>query len=110
MSLVNKPFPNAMKEHWMAISSESAETLALKVLGWLVTNDELLPVFLGSTGMSEADLSSRVEEAEFLASVLDFLTLDDAWVVAFCDANTVAYELPFQARQILAGAADTHWT
>lgn len=94
----------------MSISAEFSETLALKVLGWLVANEELLPVFLGSTGVSTDDLRDRAAEPEFLASVLDFLMLDDSWVLAFCDANAVPYDQPGQARMVLSGGADVHWT
>lgn len=94
----------------MPISANSAETLALDVLGWLVGNDELLPVFLGSTGASAQDLRDRAGEPEFLGSVLEFLLLDDSWVVAFCDAKSVPYDLPVQARAVLSGGADVHWT
>ncbi|WP_170528016.1 DUF3572 domain-containing protein [Ruegeria arenilitoris] len=94
----------------MPISAEFAETLALKALGWLVGNDELLPVFLGSTGASTDDLRDRATEPEFLASVLEFLMLDDSWVLAFCDANAVPYDQPAQARSVLSGGANVHWT
>jgi len=94
----------------MPISPQSAETLALTVLGWLVGNEELLPVFLGATGASAQDLRERAGDTEFLASVLDFLLLDDSWVIAFCDANSVAYDLPGQARSVLSGEAEMHWT
>ncbi|TMV08013.1 DUF3572 family protein [Ruegeria sediminis] len=94
----------------MPISPDAAETLALKALSWLVANEELLPLFLGSTGASGADLRARAAETEFLSSVLDFLMLDDAWVVAFCDANAVPYELPLQARAMLPGGGEVHWT
>ena len=94
----------------MPISAEFSETLALKVLGWLVGNDELLPVFLGSTGTSAEDLRERAAEPEFLTSVLDFLMLDDSWVLDFCDANAVPYDHPAQARVVLSGGANIHWT
>lgn len=94
----------------MSISAQSAETLALNALGWLVGNDELLPVFLGSTGASAQDLRDRANETEFLGSVLEFLMLDDSWVIAFCDANSVPYDHPGQARAVLSGGADVHWT
>nr|WP_170615403.1 DUF3572 domain-containing protein [uncultured Ruegeria sp.] len=94
----------------MAISGNSAETLALNVLTWLVGNEELLPVFLGSTGASVGDLRARAGEPDFMASVLEFLMLDDSWVIAFCDANSVPYDLPGQARAALSGEADVHWT
>jgi hypothetical protein len=89
---------------------ESAETLALKVLAWLTANDELLPVFLGSTGASEADLRAGVNDPAFLGSVLDFLTMDDRWVMAFCDSENLPYDAPLSARQALPGNENIHWT
>ncbi len=94
----------------MSLSPEAAETVALQALAWLVSNDELLPVFLGATGASESDLRARAGEAEFLGSVLEFLTMNDAWVMAFCDAGNMAYEQPMLAAQVLQGAGRTHWT
>lgn len=94
----------------MQISADGAETLALKALAWLAGNDELLPVFLGATGASEADLRARAAEPEFLGSVLDFLTMDDNWVMQFCDSQGLAYEMPMQARMSLPGGAQVNWT
>lgn len=94
----------------MSISEDSAQTLALNALGWLVGNEELLPIFLGSTGAAANDLRDRAGEPEFLASVLDFLMLDDSWVMAFCDAAAVPYDQPAQAQSVLSGGSDVHWT
>ncbi len=94
----------------MAISHQAAETLALNALSWLVGNEELLPVFLGSTGASAEDLRAGAANVEFLASILDFLVLDDSSVIAFCDANSVPYDQPAQARSVLSGEAEMHWT
>ncbi len=90
---------------------ESAETLALAALAWLVGNEELLPVFLGSTGADAEDLRRQAGDPVFLGSVLDFLTMDDAWVIAFCDANGLPYEGP-RCRPVtgLPGGEMTHWT
>jgi len=92
------------------LNADTAETLALQVLTWLVGNDELLPVFLGATGADANDLRARAGEPEFLSSVLDFLTMDDAWVMAFCDTHGVAYDAPMRARMSLPGGAQVHWT
>ncbi len=92
------------------MNPERAETIALKALGWLAGNEELLPVFMGSTGIAQGELAQRAEDPEFLISLLDFLTMDDNWVVAFCDAAGLAYDLPLQARQALPGGARPHWT
>ena len=79
-------------------------------MAWLAGNDELLPVFLGATGASEADLRARAADPEFLGSVLDFLTADDSWVMAFCDSEGLPYESPLRARMALPGGAQVHWT
>lgn len=89
---------------------ESAETLALRALGWLAGNEEILPVFLGATGASLADLARGAARPDFLGSVLDFLLMDDAWIVAFCDAEGLPYDAPLAARAALPGGASTHWT
>ena len=75
------------------MTPDRAETIALRALAWLVGNDELRTVFLGATGASPEDLRTRVGEPAFLAAVLSFLTMDDAWVIAFCDAEGLGYFL-----------------
>ena len=88
----------------------NAEVLALKCLGWLVANEELLPVFLGSTGATADGLRAQAEDPAFLGSVLEFLTMDDAWVIAFCDAEGLKYNEPLEARYALPGSEAVHWT
>jgi len=92
------------------VGQEFAETLALRALGWIVGNEEILPVFLGASGTSAGELRARAAEPDFLASVLDFLLMDDAWVVAFCNAAGCGYDEPMVARQALPGGAGMHWT
>ena len=94
----------------MNLSRDAAETIALQALGWLVNNDELLPVFLGATGASAEDLRAQAGDATFQASVLEFLTMDVAWVVAFCDSVNEDYMTPMMARQVLLGESGRHWT
>ena len=89
---------------------ETAEVTALQALAWLVANEDLSPVFLSSSGLSEAELRARAGEPELLGSVLDFLLMDDAWVIAFCDAHQVPYERLAQARAALPGGEQVHWT
>ncbi|HBQ36108.1 MAG TPA: DUF3572 domain-containing protein [Rhodobacteraceae bacterium] len=92
------------------MNQKQAELRAIGVLEWLVGNEELLPVFLSATGASVEDLRNRVSEPVFLGSVLDFLMMDDAWVMACCDHMAVAYETPMHARQALPGGTDVSWT
>lgn len=94
----------------MQFSQDMAETLGLQALGWLVTNEELLPVFMGASGISEQDLKARAGEVEFIASVLDFIMMDDAWVMACCDTLSRPYESLMHARMALPGGAQVNWT
>ncbi|HCP81159.1 MAG TPA: DUF3572 domain-containing protein [Octadecabacter sp.] len=92
------------------MTPERAEHIAISALGWLAGNEELLPLFLGSSGAAAEDIRAQAENPAFLGSVLEFLTMDDAWVVAFCDVNGVKYEEPLMARYALPGAQAVHWT
>ena len=89
---------------------EEAELIALQALGWVAAHEDLCPVFLGATGGSLEDLKTRVQDVALQASVLEFLTMGDDWVVAFCDAHGLAYEKPLQARYALPGSEHMHWT
>ena len=104
---LRKPFTELT---WVTMKQESAETIALQALAWLAGNDDLLPVCLGASGASEADLRARATEPEFLGAVLDFLMMDDTWVVEFCDAQGLSYETPMMARVALPGAEQINWT
>ena len=94
----------------MPLSREYAETVGLKAVAWLAAHDELLPVFMGATGASEGDFRAALEDPDFQASVIDFLMMDDAWIVSFCDAENLAYDIPMQARAMLPGGGQVHWT
>lgn len=92
------------------MQQDAAETLALGALAWLAGNDDLLPVFLGATGAGIEDLRARASDPEFLAAVLDFLTMDDAWVQGFCDSAGLGYDAPMAARRALPGGQLPDWT
>ncbi|WP_439521233.1 DUF3572 domain-containing protein [Marivita sp.] len=94
----------------MALSQDGAERIALTAIVWLAGNDELLPVFMGSTGADESAFRDGVGNPDFQASVLDFIMMDDAWVIAFCDNEGIAYDRLMQARAALPGGSQVHWT
>lgn len=89
---------------------ESAEMIGLRALGWLAGNEDILPVFLNASGASVGDLAKGATNAAFLASVLDFLLMDDAYIIAFCDAVGLRYTEPMEARVWLPGGEATNWT
>ena len=94
----------------MTIAADRAETIALQALAHIAGSEDLRGVFLGSSGLAPEDLRARATDPELLGAVLDFLLMDDAWVIDFCDANGLRYEEPAAARMALPGGAQTHWT
>ena len=46
----------------------------------------------------------------FLGSVLDFILMDDAWVIEFSEAAGIAPEKLGRARQALPGGEAVNWT
>lgn len=92
------------------MTPERAEIIALQALAWLVGHEELRQVFLGATGGSAEDLQTRATDPAFQASVLEFITMDDAWVVEFCDTIDLPYDQPLRARYALPGTEAVHWT
>ncbi len=92
------------------LSQQSAETIALNCLAWLAGNEELLPIFMGSTGANAEDLAIGAQDPDFLGSVLDFLLMDDAWILAFCADYDLPNEAPLHAQMHLSGGAGMHWT
>ena len=92
------------------MNQEAAQVLALQALGWIASEDEVFPVFMGATGAALGDLRARAADPDFLAAVVDFLMMDDRWVIAFCDAHGHPYTAPQAARAALPGGAEMNWT
>lgn len=92
------------------MKNEAAETVALDALGWILGKDDLVGVFLGSTGLTEGDLRARAGDPEVLAAVLDFLLMDDRWITGFCDSRGLGYDAPMRARAVLPGGEQVNWT
>jgi hypothetical protein len=94
----------------MVNDSDNAMDFSLRALAWLAGNDDLFPTFLGTTGASVEDARNNAADLNFLASVLDFILMDDAWVIACCDALGRPYADLGQMRQHLPGGDLPNWT
>jgi hypothetical protein len=92
------------------MKQEMAEIGAVRVLGWLAGQEDLMPVFLGATGAAPETLRAAAAEPEFLASVLDFVLMDDAWVIACADALAMPPDRIGEMRRALPGGALPNWT
>ena len=89
---------------------EQAEVYATKVATWLISNEEMLKIFMGSTGVSGNTIKSDFQDGVFLAAVLDFLLLDDNWVIAACQAMQLEPEAMSAVRLLLPGGQKVNWT
>lgn len=89
---------------------EQAEIYATKVATWLISNEEMLKIFIGSTGVSGNTIKSDFQDGVFLAAVLDFLLLDDNWVIAACQAMQLEPEAMSAVRLLLPGGQKVNWT
>ena len=92
------------------MEKEIAETRALEVLTWVLSKDDLIQVFMGATGASENDLRSNTLSHEFLISILDFVLLDDSWVIScskFLNIDPSHIQL---IRMSLDGGQEVNWT
>ena len=92
------------------MDTEIAETRALEVLTWVLSEGDLIQVFMGATGASQNDLRSNTLSHEFLISILDFVLMDDRWVIScgkFLNIDPSQIKL---IRMSLDGGQEVNWT
>ena len=65
---------------------------------------------MGATGSNLDDVKANADNPEFLGAVLDFVLMDDAWVIACSDACGFDYTKILQLRAALPGGPAPHWT
>ena len=95
------PYFNESKNN---TSKEYAETIALKVVHFILTDDEMQQNFLNSTGISPLDFESAIKDPGFLGGVLDFLLANEDKLIEFCTENELAPEEPSRVRGLFPGA------
>jgi len=89
---------------------EIAETKALEVLTWVLSEDDLIQVFMGTTGASQNDLRSNTLSHEFLISILDFVLMDDRWVISCSKFLNIDPSQIKLIRMSLDGGQEVTWT
>lgn len=89
---------------------ELAQSLARDVMLWLAADEDLLGTFMGATGCDASAIRAGVDSPDFLASVLDFVLMDDRWVLGFSAQSGTPPERVLEARRALPGGDEVHWT
>jgi hypothetical protein len=85
------------------LAKADAEAIAIRFLGFLAGAPEHLSRFLALTGTDIASLRQRAGDADFLASLLDYLMADEALLLAYCANDGLDPALVAPARHLLSG-------
>ena len=88
----------------MKLSEQEAVELARQVLVFLAQDSDRIGRFLAVTGVGPGEIRQRVEDAGFLAGVLDYLLSDEPLLLAFAEQMDMPPERPAAARWALPGA------
>ena len=92
------------------MNKEIAETRALEVLTWVLAEDDLIHVFMDATGASQDDLRSNTSNHEFLISILDFVLMDDSWVISCSKFMNIDPSQIQVIKMSLDGGQEVNWT
>ena len=92
------------------MDKEIAETRALEVLTWVLSQDDLIQVFMGATGASQNDMRSNTLSHQFLISILDFVLMDDRWVISCSKFLNIDPSQIHLIRMSLDGGQEVNWT
>jgi len=94
----------------MRRQKHDAETIGLKALAFLASDQDAMGAFLGRCGADIDTVKSRASDPEFLGFVLDHLMMEDEAVLAFAAAEKIDPTDVMQARAALPGGDTPDWT
>jgi len=86
------------------VSIEDAETMAVRAVLHLTSDEERLEQFLSLTGLSLDEIRAQIKDPAFLGAILDYILADEHLLLGFCQTINIAPELPALARARLPGA------
>jgi uncharacterized protein DUF3572 len=82
---------------------DSARSLAVSALAFIAADSDRLARFLNLTGLGPHNLRSAAADPAFLSSVLDYLSADEALLVAFATDADLKPEAVARAHELLRG-------
>jgi hypothetical protein len=85
-------------------TSEEAEIIGLKVLGFLAAEPERLQRFMDLSGLDVGAIRSRAGEPAFLGALLDHVLADQSLLLIFAEEHGLKPERIVQLRRKLPGA------
>ena len=85
------------------MTPDIAQTIALKALGFIANSEGALDRLMELSGLDRLTLRERAGEPEVLASLLDFLLMDEGLLVEFCQDESLDPKDIHMARHLLGG-------
>jgi uncharacterized protein DUF3572 len=85
------------------ISREAAEHLAVQALEYLAGEPEQLARLLALSGLEPRNIRAAARDPRFLSGILEYLTADEALLVAFAAHAGMPPERIVTARDVLSG-------
>lgn len=79
------------------------EEVAFLATSFIAANEDYLSQFLSLSGASLQDLRLRLQDPDFLGSILDFLLNQEDLLLAFCAQNNLTPQNVWKARASFPG-------
>lgn len=89
------------------MTEETAGTIALQALTFLLGDAHHLNRFMSLTGLAADDLRAGAETRELQVAVLDHILSDESLLLAFCQEHRVAPETMAPAQAVLMAGDET---
>ena len=87
---------------------ENAEALAIRALGFVAADPELLPRFLAITGIEAGAIRQAAREPGFLAGVLHFIAAHEPSLMRFSEETGIPPQQVSAALRALPFGDDSH--
>jgi hypothetical protein len=92
-----------------APSGEEAEELAIRVLGWLTQDPDMMSRFLALSGIEAGSIRQAAQEQGFFAGLTGFLMNHEPTLMTFCEQNDVKADFVAACHHTLNGPGDEAW-
>ena len=87
---------------------ENAEALAIRALGFVAADPELLPRFLAISGIEAGSIRQAAREPGFLAGVLHFIAAHEPSLMRFSEESGIPPQQVSAALRALPFGDDSH--
>ena len=91
------------------MNEEVATGHALNALSFIIADENMQDRFLALSGMSPDEMKERLQETEFLASILEFLVSHEPDLISYAESANQRPELIVTAWRALGGGVGQEW-